>query len=133
MAAATQKTWFPRRLHLFVVGGDVISSSRHKLMVGALGHVVPRAHQHLELRERGVDFPRDWRLLRFFPVHLDSELLEIAEHWKRELDYLHLRLGLRLESRGGASVPPVKQREAVNLHGGEGMVESPPQLHGQPV
>src|SRR5215471_18290436 len=114
MAAATQKTWFPRRLHLFVAGGDVISSSRHKLMVSAFGHVVPRAHQRLELRERRVDFPRDWRLLRFFSVHLDSELLEIAEHWDRQLDDLDFRLRLCLESGESHRVLLVKQRETVN-------------------
>src|SRR5215831_21179741 len=110
MAAATQKTWFPRRLHLFVVGGDVISSSRDKLMVGAFGHAVPRAHQRLELRdhiplsprdelmvgtlgdvvpwayqclefrERRVDLPRHLAFLGFLSHDLGGELLELAQH-----------------------------------------------------
>src|SRR5262249_4204557 len=122
MATASPKSWFPGHLHLFAAGGDVISSPPHKLMVGALGHAVPRPHQRLELRVGRVHLPGHGCLLRLFPVDLCGELLEIAEHRHRDLDHLDLHLGLRLEAREGHRVLFMEESAAVDLHGGEGMV-----------
>src|SRR5215813_6751532 len=66
----------------------VPSSSRHQLMVGALGHVVPRAYQRLELRERGVHLSGRGCLLRLFPDDRAGELLQLSQH--RDGDREHL-------------------------------------------
>src|SRR5215813_9361419 len=66
MATASQKSWFRGQLHLFAAGGDVISSPRHKLMIGTFGDPVPGSHQRLELRVGGVDLPGHGSLLRLF-------------------------------------------------------------------
>src|SRR5262252_5245468 len=42
------------------------SSPLHELMVGALGHLIPRAHSRLKLRERRVHFAGRRRLLGLF-------------------------------------------------------------------
>src|SRR5262245_28313510 len=72
---------------------------RHELVVGAFGHVVPRPHQRLELRERRVDLPGHGRLLGFVPGDLGGQPLEIAEHRCRELEHFNFPLELHLEPR----------------------------------
>src|SRR5215471_18642269 len=73
------------------------SSRRHELVVGALGDVIPRPHQRLELRERRVHLPGHGRLLRPLLDDLGRQLPEVAQHRRRELDDLDLALELRLE------------------------------------
>src|SRR5262245_53415707 len=55
--------------HAFPSAGD-------ELMVGTLRHVVPRAHERLELRERSVNLPGHGALLRFVPDDLGRQLSE---------------------------------------------------------
>src|SRR5215472_5770843 len=55
----------------------VTMNLRRALVVGALGHVVPGAHQRLELREGGVDLPGHGRLLRFLLDDLGGDLPEL--------------------------------------------------------
>src|SRR6266849_7793335 len=74
------------------------SSHRDELMVGALGDVVPGAHQRLELREGRVHLPGHRSLLGFLSDDLGRQLFEIAQHWYRELEELDLALELGLES-----------------------------------
>src|SRR5262245_55868935 len=81
-----------------------VTSPRDELVVGALGHVVPRAHQRLKLRERGVDLPGHRRLLGFLLGDLGGQLLEIAQHRRRELDHLDLALEFRFEPRRRDSI-----------------------------
>src|SRR5215470_914364 len=73
------------------------SSPRHELVVGTLGHVVPRPDERLELGERGVHLPGHRRLLGFLPGDLGREPLQIAQHGDRDLSHLDLALELRLE------------------------------------
>src|SRR6266536_298650 len=104
------------------------SSHCHELMVGAFGHVVPRAHQRLELREGCVHLPGHGSLLGFFPDDLRRQLLEVAQHRHRELDHLDLALELRPESPERDRVLGVVVREAINLDCRGGMIERPPQI-----
>src|SRR5262245_44491409 len=53
-------------------------SSCDQLVVRALGDLVPRADQRLELREGRVDLPGHGTPLRLVPDDLDGELLQIA-------------------------------------------------------
>src|SRR5262249_53889685 len=99
-----------------------------QLMVGALSDVVPRTDERLELRERRVDLPSHGALLGFFPDDLGRELLEVAQHWRRELKDLDLALELRPESLERNRVLHVEVRQRVNLDGGRGMVEHPPEI-----
>src|SRR5712692_8508738 len=68
------------------------SSHCHELVVGAFGHMVPGAHQRLELREGRVDFPGHGGLFGFFPGDLGRQLPELAQHRHRELGHLDLPL-----------------------------------------
>src|SRR6266542_2387923 len=104
------------------------SSHCHELMVGAFGHVVPRAHQRLELREGCVHLPGHGSLLGFFPDDLRRQLPEIAQHRNGKLDYLDLPLELRPESPERDRVLGVVVREAINLDCRGGMIERPPQI-----
>src|SRR5262245_7675140 len=104
------------------------ASRRDELMVGALGDVIPRAHQRLELRERRVDLLRQRRLLRLFLDDFGAQLLEIAQHRRGEREDLDLRLELGLEVRERDGVLRVKVREAVDLDSCGSMVEGPPQI-----
>src|SRR5438876_2488241 len=104
------------------------SSHRHQLVVSAFGDVVPGAHQRLELCEGGMHLPGHGGLLGLLPDDLGCQLLEITQHRKRELEQLDLALELRLESFQRDGVLGVEVREAVDLHGGHGMVERPPQI-----
>src|SRR5215472_6644021 len=102
-AVATVATAPPavrRNRRRFVVT-PLSSSRRHELVVGALGDVIPRAHQRLELRERRVHLPGHRGLLGFVPDDFGGQLPEIAQHGSRKLDYLDLALELRLELREG--------------------------------
>src|SRR5712692_880217 len=100
MAAAAAAAIVPpavaRNLRRSVV--TLPSSHRDELMVGAFGDVVPRAHQRLEFREGSVHLPGHGSLLGFFPDDLGRQLLEIAQHRRRELENLDLALELRPES-----------------------------------
>src|SRR5262244_2076377 len=101
------------------------SSARRELMVGAFGHVIPWAHQRLELRERGVDLAGHRGLLRLLPNDVAGQPLEVAQHRERELDHLDLALELRLESLERDGVLGVVVRESVGLHRGRGVIECP--------
>src|SRR5438046_10248587 len=101
------------------------ASPRHELMIGAFGDVVPGAHQRLELCEGGMHLPGHGGLLGLLPDDLGGQLLEIAQHRHRKLEQLDLALELRLESLQRDGVLGVEVREAVDLHGGHGMVERP--------
>src|SRR5437870_5090273 len=100
----------------------LLSSYRHELMVGALGDVVPGAHQRLELRERRVHLAGHGGLLGFFPDDLGCQLLEIAQHRHRKLEDLDLALEFRFESFERDRVLRMEGREAIDLHRGGGMV-----------
>src|SRR6266567_8975922 len=104
------------------------SSHRHQLVVSAFGDVVPGAHQRLELCEGGMHLPGHGGLLGLLPDDLGCQLLEIAQHRHRKLEQLDLALELRLESLQRDGVLGVEVRETVDLHGGHGMVERPPQI-----
>src|SRR5215475_16212118 len=73
------------------------SSPCHELVVGTLGHVIPRPDERLVLGERGVYLPRHRRLLGFLPGDLSGELLELAQHGGGNLNHLDLDLELCLE------------------------------------
>src|SRR5499425_610338 len=108
-----------------------LSLSRHELVVGAFGHVVPRTHQRLELRERRVHLARHGRLFRLFPDDLGRLLPEIAQHRRRKLEHLDLSLELSPESLERDGVLRVVVRKAVDLNRCRGVVERPPQVDGQ--
>src|SRR5216683_6717917 len=107
------------------------SSHRYELVVSAFGDVIPGTHQRLELREGRVDFPGHGSLLGFLPDDLGRQLLEIAQHRRRELDHLDLALELRLESLQRDRVLQVKVGETVDLHGCSSMIERPSQVDRQ--
>src|SRR5215470_20336841 len=102
-------------------------------MEGAFGDVVPRADERLELRERRVDFLRHRRLLGLLSNHFDRELLEIAQHGGGELKELDLALELRLHPLEGDRVFLVIVGQAVDLYGGDSMIEGPPKIDGERV
>src|SRR5713226_2150152 len=104
------------------------SSYPDELMVGAFRNVVPGAHERLELREGRVHPPGHGGLLGLLPDDLGRQLLEIAQHRGRELEHFDLALELRLESLQRDRVLGVEVREAIDLHGGDRMVECPPQI-----
>src|SRR6266446_8100109 len=104
------------------------SSYPDELVVGAFRNVVPGAHERLELREGRVHLPGHGGLLGLFSDDLGRQLLEIAQHRGRELEHLDLALELRLESLQRDRVLGVEVREAIDLHGSDGMVECPPQI-----
>src|SRR6266850_8453919 len=106
----------------------LLSSYRHELMVGALGDVVPGAHQRLELREGRVHLASHGGLLGFFPDDLGGQLLEITQHRHRELEELDLALELRLESLECDGVLGMEVREAIGPRRRRGMVEGPLQV-----
>src|SRR5215813_7031368 len=106
----------------------LLSSSGHELMVGALGHVVPRPHQRLELHERRVDLPRHLALLGFLSDDIRGELLEFAQHRRRKLNDLDLFLELRPEPLKRDGILCVEVAQAVDHHGGGRMIEGPPQI-----
>src|SRR5215831_10742056 len=124
VAAAITPPAFARNLRRPVV--TLSPSSRHQLMVGALGNVVPRPHERLELREGGVHLPGHGSFLRLFPKDVGRQLLEISEHRHWELDDLYLALELCPEPLQRDRVLHVEVREAIDLRGGGGMVEYPP-------
>src|SRR5437667_5132488 len=110
--------------------GVTLASLRcHELMVGALGDPIPGAHQRLELREGRVHLPGHGSPLGFLSDNLGGELFEIAEHRHRKLENLDHTLELRLEPLKRNGVLHVVVREAIYLHCGNGMVESPPQIN----
>src|SRR5215813_10085534 len=130
MAAAAAVTKVPpaATMNLRRALVTLLSSSGHELMVGAFGHVVPRANQRLEFRERRVHLPRHLALLGFLPDDLGGELLEFAQHRRRKLDDLDLVLELRPEPLEGDGILCVEVSQAVDHHGGGGVVECPPQI-----
>src|SRR4030095_2012687 len=97
-------------------------------MVRAFRNVVPRPDQRLEFRERRVDLPCHGTLLGFFPDDFGRKLFEVPQHWRRELKDLDLALELRPESLERNRVLHVEVRERVDLDGGSGVVEHPPQI-----
>src|SRR5262245_4074515 len=103
-------------------------SPRHKLVVGALGDVVPRADQRLELRERRVHLSSHWRLFRFLAEGLGRELFELPQDRNGKLDHLDLVLELYPELLEGNRILGVETREAIDLDRGGGMVEHLPQV-----
>src|SRR5215475_9168623 len=105
------------------------SLPRHELVVGALGYVVPRAHQGLELRKGRVDSTGHGSLLGFFLENLGRELLELAQHGSRDLDHLDLALEFCLEPLQRDGVLRVESREAIDFARGSSVVQHPPQLH----
>src|SRR6266481_5147231 len=127
--AASAPPVFTRNLRRSVV--TLPSSCPDELMVGALGDVVPGTHQRLELREGRVDLPGHGSLLGFLPGDLGRQLLEIAQHRHRKLEHLDLALELRLESSECDRVLRVVVREAIDLHGGGGVIEGPLQIDGK--
>src|SRR5262249_1932633 len=108
-------------------------SHRHELMVGALGHVVPRTHQRLELPEGGVHLAGHGTLLRLLLEDLGGELLELAQDRYRELEDLYLPLVLCLELLQRDCVLCVEAGEAINLQRCGGVVQHPPQIHRKRV
>src|SRR5215475_16189172 len=110
--------WVARRL----------ASPGHELMVSALGNVIPRAHQRLELREGRVHLPGYGGSLGFFAEDLHRQLLEIAQHRRWELENLDLALELRPEALQRDRVLRVVVREAIDLQCRGRMVEHPPQV-----
>src|SRR2546427_3704775 len=109
-------------------GVTLASLHCHELMVRAFGDVVPGAHQRLEFREGRVHLAGHGGFLGFFLGGLGRQLLEIAQHRHREREHLDLALELRLEPPERDGVLDVVVLEAIDLHGGGGMVERPPQI-----
>src|SRR6185295_12667425 len=107
------------------------SSYPDELVVGAFRNVVPGAHQRLELCERRVHLAGHGGLLGLLPDDLGRQLLEIAQHRGRELEHFDLALELRLESLQRDRVLDVEVREAIDLHGGDGMIEGPSEIDGE--
>src|SRR5262245_9574390 len=101
-------------------GSPRSSSPRDEPMVCTFGHVVPRAHERLELRERRVHLPRHGRLLRLLLHDVGRELPEIPQHRRGQLDELDLALPFRLEHLEGDRVLRVELREPVHVHGRDG-------------
>src|SRR5215813_6038519 len=108
-------------------------SPRHELVVGALGHAVPRAHQRLELCEGGVDLAGHGRLLRFLLHDLGGDLPELAQHGCRKLDDLDGTLELRLESLERDGILQVEIGRGIRVHGCRGVVEHALQVDRQPL
>src|SRR5262245_46604390 len=105
-----------------------LSSPRHELMVGTLGHPVPRPNQRLELRVGRVDLPGHGSLLRLFLDDFGRQLPQIAEHWHGELDDLDTTLELGPEPMERDGVLQVEVREAVDHDRRHGMIERPSQI-----
>src|SRR5262245_56721009 len=70
------------------------SSSPDVLLIGALGDVVPGSDQALELREGGVHLPPHRASLRLCSNLVGRQLLEIAQHGRREQQHLDASLEL---------------------------------------
>src|SRR6476660_8146562 len=104
-----------------------------EMAVRALRDVVPRSHQGLELRERGVHLAGHGRLLGFLPDDVAGDLSQIAQHWTGELDHLDLALELGPEPLERDRVLGVEIGETDDLHGRGGIVERPPQIGGEIV
>src|SRR5262249_52157525 len=64
----------------------LVISPGHELMVGALGDVIPRTDQRLELGEGRVDLSSHGRFLGLLLDDLGGKLLELAHHRCRELE-----------------------------------------------
>src|SRR5712691_8371227 len=92
------------------------SLSCDKLMVGALRHVVPRAHQRLEPCEGRVHLPGHGRLFGFLLHNLGGELLEIAQHRHWELKDVDLPFEFALEPFERDRVLRMEGCEAIDLH-----------------
>src|SRR5262245_27811367 len=75
-----------------------------------------------------MDLPRHGALLGFFPDDFGRKLLEVAQHWCRELKDLDLALELRSESLERNRVLYVEVSERVDLDGGSGMVQYPSEI-----
>src|SRR5262245_13725567 len=108
-------------------------SPRHELVVGALGHAIPRTHQSLELRVGRVDLPGHGCLLRLFLDDVAGDLPELAQHGQGELDDLHRALELRLEPLERDGILQMEVGSAIRVHGRHGVIEHAPQVDGQPV
>src|SRR5262245_26833062 len=80
------------------------SSSCHQAMIGAFGHMVPRAHRRLELGEGRVHLPGHGSLLGLFPDHLRGQLPQIPQHRCGKRQDLDLALELRPEPLEGYGV-----------------------------
>src|SRR6185369_6304920 len=100
-----------------------LPSPLRELVVHALGDLVPGSEQRLELRERRIHLLRHGALLGMVPDDIDRDLLEIAQHHRRELDELDLALELCLDSLEGDGVLRVEVHEANDLGGRHGQVE----------
>src|SRR5262245_58158799 len=94
-AAASVPPAFTMKRRRPIIGSD--PSPRHEIVVGALGDVVPRTDQRLELRERRLDLAGHRRSLGFLPKNLARQLPEIAQDRSREGQHLDLVLELRPE------------------------------------
>src|SRR5262245_3355035 len=68
------------------------SLSSHVLLIRTLGDVVPRAHEALELRERGVHLSSHRAPLRLCPHLLDRQLPQVAQERLREEQHLDTSL-----------------------------------------
>src|SRR4029450_709366 len=101
---------------------------RDELMIRAFGDVVPGTHQRLEFAEGRVPLLGQGTLPGPPPDDLARQLLEIAQHLRRELDHLDCILELGLEPLERERVLRVELRETVNLDGGSRMVHYPPQI-----
>src|SRR6185295_4227373 len=106
---------------------------RDVLMERALGDVVPRAHQRLELRERRVNLPGQRTLLGLLADDLRRQLPQIAQHRRGQLQHVDLALELRLEPGERGGVLGVEIGEAVHLHGRGGVIERAAQIDRQCV
>src|SRR6266536_1081870 len=97
-------------------------------VIGALGDVIPGAHQGLELRERRMHLPGHGRFLRFLRDHLSRQLLEITQDRCREGEDLDLALEFCLELRKRDRVLRMEVGVTIDLAGGGGMIDRAPQI-----
>src|SRR5262245_48891469 len=107
------------------------SSPRHELVIGTLGHVVPRANERPELHERRMDFSRHGGFLGLFLHNLRRNLLQVAQHRNREGEDLDLAPELRPETFQRDGILGVVVREGVNLDSGRRVIEYPPEVDGE--
>src|SRR5262245_57987231 len=120
--------WVLQRPASYGIGPQQARLRGHEPMVSALRDMIPGAYKRLELREGGVHLPGHGRLLRLFLHNLAGQLLEIAQHWARDLQHLDLVLKLRPEPFQRDRVFRVEGAETIDLQSGGGMVEHPPEI-----
>src|SRR5689334_6514840 len=130
-AAATTPPAVAMNLRRWVIRPS--SSANDEVAVRAFRDVVPRPHQRLELRERGVHLAGHGRFFRFLPDHVAGHLSEIAQYGRGELGHLDLALELGPEPLERDRVLGVEIGETDDLDRRGGVVERPPQIGGEGV